>query len=71
MTQEEFTALFSLHLRGELARAFMHRGMTPTNDEWLMLHGQKEITSRDIGEMAFRLDCDAAFSIFKTEKEPT
>ena len=70
MTKDEFCDLFALSLRGALAQAFLHRGISPTADEWAMLSGNRDMTERDIGAMVFRLDCEAALTISLRDRAP-
>lgn len=63
MNKDDHADLFSLSVRGELARMFLHRAVEPTPEEWQMLSGTREITVRDIGNMAFRCNSEAIFTI--------
>ncbi len=66
MTRDDHIDLFILSIRGELARAFLHSGVTPNPEEWHMLSGVREITMRDIGAIAFK--CGFTASITFTER---
>ena len=65
MTRDDTIDLFALSVRGELARAFMRSGMTPSPEEWHMLSGVREITMRDIGAIAFKCGFTASITFME------
>lgn len=69
LDRAQYVFLFSLHVRGQLAQAFLHRGIKPTLEETDMLSGIKEITMRDLASMAFRLDCRPIFDLIPVREE--
>ena len=50
--------LFEITVRGALAGAFAQTGVEPDEDQWEMLRGEREITMRDLGNIAHDLDLD-------------
>jgi hypothetical protein len=53
MSKDDAVELFELRCRGALAAAFSHANIQPTEEQWQMLRGDKEITMRDMGEISF------------------
>lgn len=71
MNKEDFCDLFHLAVCGALAQAFLHRGITPTEEEFEKLKEDGFLTSRNIGEMLFHLDCQGSLSITLMNREVT
>lgn len=68
MTRDQMAQLFDLQCRGALAAAFIHAGREPTEEQWDMLHGMREITLGDIGGIGF--DTVFNFSLSFSEGRP-
>lgn len=61
-------SLFVLTVRGTLAKMFMLRQTDPSHEQWQMLNGGREITMRDLGEIAGELDFELDFRV--TDNRP-
>ena len=51
LTKEEFSELFEVQVRGTIASAFVHGGVSPSDEHWKMMRGEIEPTMRAIGEI--------------------
>ena len=60
--KENLCNLLFISVRGEIAKAFINRDMNPTPEEWMLLNGNKELTLRDLGELAYKLDYNPVWS---------
>lgn len=70
LTKDERTELFLLQVRGNMATAFQHSGVTPTNDDWCILRGVDEPTMRQIGEIGYRTGFNMHLQLVDIPKPP-
>ena len=68
-SQDMAVELFEIRIRGMLARMFSARQTDPSPEQWEMLRGNREITLRDIGEIAFHLDFSVDLSLQSLKAE--
>lgn len=59
--------LFEVRVRGMIARMFDLRNVEPTKGAWLLIRGEKEITVRDIAEIAYALNLHIDISFCERE----
>ena len=53
--------LTELRVRGLFALMMQQRHVEPTEDEWDILNGEREITARDLGEIAGKYGFEVNF----------
>lgn len=58
MSRLESSELFDLRARGALAGMFLARGIAPSPDQWEALRGERDISLREVAEIALTLDCN-------------
>jgi len=68
LTRDQRADLFLLQVRGQMAMAFNHSGVIPSQAEWDILNGLTEPTSREIGEIAGRTGFNLYLQLHDTRK---
>lgn len=63
MTTDVAADLFTMSVRGGMAAAYLHANMTPLPHHAEMIRGEREITMRDIAEVAFHTNTEAAINL--------
>ena len=54
LTRDDRTELFLAQVRGTIASAFNHSGVSPLPEEWAAIRGEIDLTMRQIGEIGHR-----------------
>ena len=62
MNKDTYSKLFELSVIGLLANAFYSRKITPSAEQWEILHGQREMSLRELAEIAAELGYSIEFS---------
>jgi hypothetical protein len=66
MTKDEAAELLQLRLRGMFARMYSRRQLRPGHDMWQFMRGERDMTIREMGEVAFALGFDVAIEMIDT-----
>lgn len=62
LNKEDAGSLFVIAVRGGIASALIHRGLSPTHEQWKFLY-QEDMTLREISSICYDICVDINFTL--------